>query len=107
MVFRGIDVIKALPKKFGFTDANHLTTHHGFMPEIEITSATTAHGIWAMEDDIDDTEPGGRRILRGKGYYYDTYEKVGGRWLIKTQRLERIRRELITMNPYSVSGAAP
>ena len=27
-----------------------LTVHHGHMPEIEITSDTTATGIWAMED---------------------------------------------------------
>ena len=26
------------------------TVHHGHMPEIEITSATTATGIWSMED---------------------------------------------------------
>src|SRR4051794_14869257 len=27
-----------------------LTVHHGHMPEIELTSATTARGIWSMED---------------------------------------------------------
>ena len=29
---------------------NITTTHHGHMPEIDITSPTTATGIWAMED---------------------------------------------------------
>jgi hypothetical protein len=28
------------------------TTHHGHMPEIELTSPTAARGIWAMEDVI-------------------------------------------------------
>ena len=27
-----------------------VTVHHGHMPEIELTSDTTATGIWAMED---------------------------------------------------------
>ena len=27
-----------------------VTVHHGHMPEIEVTSPTTATGIWAMED---------------------------------------------------------
>ena len=27
-----------------------VTVHHGHMPEIELTSPTTARGIWAMED---------------------------------------------------------
>src|SRR4051812_34012502 len=29
-----------------------VTVHHGHMPEIAITSATTATGIWAMEDKL-------------------------------------------------------
>jgi hypothetical protein len=29
---------------------NITTTHHGHMPEIEITSPTTVTGVWAMED---------------------------------------------------------
>src|SRR5918994_4058878 len=27
-----------------------ITVHHGHMPEVELTSPTTARGIWAMED---------------------------------------------------------
>jgi hypothetical protein len=30
--------------------ADTVTVHHGHMPEIELTSATTATGIWAMFD---------------------------------------------------------
>ena len=29
-----------------------ITVHHGHMPEIELTSPTTATGIWAMEDKL-------------------------------------------------------
>ncbi len=72
------------------------TVHHGHMPEIEITSATTARGIWAMEDYLEyPGEPGPFRI-RGKGHYYEEYEKgEDGRWRIKILRLTRlwIKRE--------------
>ena len=30
--------------------ADAVTVHHGHMPEIELTSTTTAQGIWAMFD---------------------------------------------------------
>jgi hypothetical protein len=29
----------------------------------------------------------------GHGYYHETYEKVGGRWMIKTLRIARTRVE--------------
>ena len=68
----------------------HLTTvHHGHMPEIEITSPTTATGIWAMEDILQ--IPGGENTLQGWGHYYETYERIDGRWHIKTLRLTRLR----------------
>ena len=31
-----------------------VTVHHGHMPEIELTSETTARAIWAMEDILQD-----------------------------------------------------
>ena len=68
----------------------HLTTvHHGHMPEIEITSSTTATGIWAMEDILQ--IPGGENTLHGWGHYYETYERIDGRWYIMTLRLTRLR----------------
>jgi SnoaL-like protein len=68
-----------------------LTIHHGHMPEIELTSATTARGIWAMEDLIWWPEGSRRKTLHGFGHYHETYEKIDGRWLIKTLRLTRLR----------------
>ena len=64
-----------------------VTVHHGHTAEIEIISPTTARGIWAMEDIID--SPSVNR--RGQGHYHETYEKVDGRWYIKTLRLTRLR----------------
>ncbi len=68
----------------------HLTTvHHGHMPEIEITSPTTATGIWAMEDILQ--VPDGENLVQGWGHYHETYERRDGRWQIKTLRLTRLR----------------
>jgi len=67
------------------------TVHHGHMPEIEITSPTTARGIWAMEDMLRWPAGSPIRSMHGYGHYHETYEKVGGRWLIKTITLTRLR----------------
>jgi uncharacterized protein (TIGR02246 family) len=65
-----------------------VTVHHGHTPEIEITSPTTATGIWAMEDML--RWPDGRE-LHGYGHYHETYEKIDGAWRIKTSKLTRLR----------------
>jgi hypothetical protein len=69
------------------------TCHHGHMPEIELTSDTTATGIWAMEDHlwVAEGSPLPYRTMHGYGHYHETYQKVGGRWYIKTLKLTRLR----------------
>lgn len=69
---------------------NVITVHHGHMPEIELTSATTAQGTWAMEDML--RWPDGRE-LHGYGHYHETYEKINGSWRIKTLKLTRLRMD--------------
>jgi hypothetical protein len=67
-----------------------VTTHYGHMPEIELSGPSTANGIWALHDWIDD--PDNRRAFKGSGHYYDVYEKgADGQWRIKVLRLSRIR----------------
>jgi hypothetical protein len=65
-----------------------VTVHHGHTPEIELTSATTATGVWAMEDML--RWPNGQE-MHGYGHYHETYEKAGGAWSIKTLTLTRLR----------------
>jgi len=77
------------------THAHTLTVHHGHMPEIELTSPTTARGVWAMED-MSDTDS---QKSHGWGHYEETYELVGGRWYIKTLRLTRLRLEETRTTP--------
>ncbi len=65
-----------------------VTVHHGHMPEIELTSPTTATGIWAMEDMLrwpDGTE------LHGYGHYHERYVKVDAEWRIEATTLTRLR----------------
>lgn len=62
------------------------TMHHCHTPEITLTSATTAIGIWAMEDLL--VFPDGRE-MHGAGHYHETYEKRAGSWRIKSLHLTR------------------
>jgi hypothetical protein len=70
-----------------------ITIHHGHMPEIEVISPVAARGIFSMEDLIWWPEGSRRKTLHGWGHYRETYEKIGGKWLIKTLRLTRLRIE--------------
>ena len=73
-----------------------VTVHHGHMPEIELTSPTTATGIWALEDTI--IWPTGLR-LHGFGHYHESYEKADGRWRIKTMKLTYLRQDIAPSSP--------
>ncbi len=67
------------------------TVHHGHTPEIELTSDTTAHGVWAMEDQLWWTEGGREHHLHGYGHYFEEYRATEGRWLISRRTLTRLR----------------
>ena len=73
------------------TLADAVTAHHGHMPEIEVTSPTTATGIWALQDLI--VWPNGTRLL-GFGHYHEAYEKVAGEWRIASLTLTRLHMDL-------------
>ncbi|HEY7072573.1 MAG TPA: nuclear transport factor 2 family protein [Acidimicrobiales bacterium] len=70
-----------------------VTVHHGHMPEIELTGADTATGIWAMFDFVEWTsrETGERSGLRGYGHYHEEYVREDGAWRIARTRLTRLR----------------
>lgn len=69
-----------------------ITVHHGHHPEIDITSPTTATGIWALQDIVIDLEH--RTTLRGAAYYEDQYVKVNGQWKIKSTGYVRTYEEI-------------
>ena len=67
-----------------------VTVHQGHMPEIELTSDTTASGIWALHDIV--IWPTGIR-LDGYGHYHETYEKGDDGWRIASSKLTRLHTD--------------
>jgi hypothetical protein len=70
------------------------TVHHGHMPEIELTSPTTARAIWSFEDELWWPDGAPLKYMHGYGHYHETYEKTAGGWRIKTMRISRLKRVL-------------
>jgi hypothetical protein len=87
-----------------------VTVHHGHMPEIEITSPTSARGVWAMEDKLRWPEGSPVRTMHGYGHYHETYERTPDGWRIKTTTLSRLRvdteitRRIEHVEPRPVAG---
>lgn len=86
----GADEFVAFVKK-ALGKSTRATVHQVHAPEIEITSDTTANGIWAMEDKVR-FAPG--LNMNGFGHYTESYEKVGGEWKIKSSTLTRLREDI-------------
>lgn len=57
-----------------------LSSHRAHHPEIDLTSDTSATGIWALEDYVIDEE--NEVTIRGAGFYRDKYVKMDGAWKI-------------------------
>lgn len=78
-----------------------ISVHHVHQPEIMLTSATTARGVWAMEDFVEWQDGGavkeapGSKGFRGYGYYEEEYRKVDGDWKICFLRLTRLRIDAV------------
>lgn len=83
----GADAFVAFVREV-LTDA--VTVHQGHMPEIELTSGTTAVGVWALHDIV--IWPDGTR-LDGYGHYHETYEKGADGWRIARSTLTRLHAD--------------
>ncbi|MCB2060010.1 MAG: nuclear transport factor 2 family protein [Novosphingobium sp.] len=95
--YHGMEKVLAM---FGQGLAGKYSVHHGHMPIIELTSDTTARGLWAMEDRIylsGDGAAQGTLVLHGFGHYHETYAKQADGWRIETIRLTRLRLETRTI----------
>lgn len=77
----------------GFLDGpvSITSVHHGHTPEIELTSAVTARGVWAMEDHLWWHDGEREQSLHGYGHYHEEYRCVDGNWLISYRSLSRLR----------------
>jgi uncharacterized protein (TIGR02246 family) len=78
-----------------------VTVHHGHTPEIALTSASTATGIWALEDML--RWPDGSE-LHGYGHYTETYVMADGAWRIASSILSRLRMDF-TAPPETGAGS--
>lgn len=89
-VIDGADAFVAFVSR---TLATAVTVHQVQQPEIDLTSDTTANGVWAMQDVVR-FAPG--ITMHGFGHYVETYEKREGQWVIRSSTLTRLRMELQT-----------
>jgi hypothetical protein len=88
----GADEFVAFTRK-GIGRHTQATAHQVHAPEIELTSATTARGVWALQDVV---RFGPGVTLVGFGHYHETYENIDGSWLIKSSKLTRLREDIVT-----------
>jgi hypothetical protein len=68
-----------------------VTVHHALLPEIELTSATSANGIWAVH--LFARTPDGS-VVDGYGHYHNSYRKIDGAWRLASLRLAWLHREI-------------
>ncbi|MGV0787732.1 nuclear transport factor 2 family protein [Mycolicibacterium sp. XJ2] len=87
-VIQGADDFVAFTRKSLRSQA---TVHQVHAPEIELTSPTTARGVWALEDVV---RFGPGVNLRGYGHYHETYEKIDGQWRFTSSTLTRLREDV-------------
>lgn len=62
--------------------------HNAHHPEIQLLSETEATGMWYLADNM--WLLNHNTLTTGTALYWDRYEKVDGKWLIKETRYERI-----------------
>jgi hypothetical protein len=92
--FEGADALVEWMRTSRLAETRRVSVHHGHMPEIELISDTTARGIWAMFDYVENRgneEAPLIHMIQGYGHYHEEYEKGNGGWRISSLRLTRIR----------------
>lgn len=80
------------------------THHQGYDPQIKLTSATTAEGVWTMEDVLIYGDTLG---VHGYGHYQDRYTKVNDNWVVKYSKLTRTRIDLMEPDGTVIQANAP
>ena len=84
--WEGADVMIAEVK--ALLGTGRTTVHHSHTPDITFESPVKAKGIWGMEDYIFDSATE-ELLIHGFGFYHETYEKRGGKWLFTSRALKR------------------
>jgi hypothetical protein len=81
-------IIEFLKKNLGRDSM--ISVHQGHNPEIEITTETTAKGVWVLNDRLIIQTIA---TLNGWRYYEDEYVKVNGEWKKKSTKITNILEE--------------
>jgi hypothetical protein len=80
-----VAIVELLRNGLGADVTSSHTVHH---PEIDLTSATSATGIWALQDFVFNRTSSSS--LHGAAYYHDEYRKVAHEWLIARTEYSRV-----------------
>lgn len=91
-VIHGADDFVAFVRK-NLGKPSQVTVHQVHAPEIDLTSTTTAAGVWALNDLVR-LAPG--LDMRGFGHYHETYVRADEGWRIASSTLTRLREDLVT-----------
>lgn len=86
-----------------------VSSHIVTQPEIELIDASTAKGVWRLQDTVYLTEQNevlmqsgfplaGGGTIQGAAYYYDEYTKQGDQWKISQSGFVRIFEALTAKN---------
>ncbi|MFL6156250.1 MAG: nuclear transport factor 2 family protein [Marmoricola sp.] len=89
------DVVSFMSENLG---THLISIHIANHPEITVDEGgTTASGSWGFEDTV--IVPDFKVMIRGGGYYNDTYRKdADGRWRIASTQYERIYEAMTSLD---------
>ncbi|PLK27088.1 nuclear transport factor 2 family protein [Novosphingobium sp. TH158] len=76
-----------------FSKAGITSVHQGHQAEITVTGPDSARAIWAMTDRLYMPPGAFFGLMRGFGFYHETYVREADGWKIRTLRIERLRVE--------------
>ena len=76
-----------------FSKTGMTSVHQGHQAEIRVDSREGACAVWAMTDRIYMPAGAPFGVMRGFGYYHETYVREADGWKIATIRIERLRVE--------------
>lgn len=101
----GRDNITAAIRSLMEEPAPMISVHHLYSKEILFSSATSAVGIWCMEDWLWWQNGAVEEQLHGFGHYHEDYRVEDGVWRISRRRVDR-QRVTTTPNFYDKSRIA-
>ncbi len=90
--------VAAIIDQIRFAVDHAATSHQAHSPEIILTDADAATGIWAMQDRVV-WQPGmspvpGVGSITGYGQYHERYRREGGDWKIAALKLTRFHVDM-------------